>query len=148
MVTGNRVCFPQPDNAVFPGFGGLYLRRHKVCCVAGSHEQSVLCSQLLGKPKVTDADRFGVSRLVHVQDVTGFQVPMNNLEGRKQQSRQSGREKERMRETRATWELIPRVGSLVGEKYCALLRGHPISHPCWSLMAKDPQSPPSYRRTI
>lgn len=103
MVTGNRVCFPQPDYAVFPGFGGLYLRRHKVCCVARSHEQSVFCSQLLGKPKVTDADRFGVSRLVHVQDVTGFQVPMNNLEGRKQQSRQSGREKEHMRETRATW---------------------------------------------
>lgn len=75
-------CFPQPDKSVFPGFGGLYLRGHKVRCVAWGHEQPVLGSQLLGKPEVTDADGFRVSRLVHVQNVTWFQVPMNNLEGR------------------------------------------------------------------
>lgn len=38
-----------------------YLRSDKVGSVAGSHEQPVLCSQLLGKPKVTDPDRVWVS---------------------------------------------------------------------------------------
>jgi hypothetical protein len=65
------------------GLWGAYLRGHKIRRVAGGHEQPVLSSQLLGKPKITDSDGFRVSRLIHVQDVTWLQVPMNDLEGRR-----------------------------------------------------------------
>lgn len=56
-----------------------YLRRHKVGCVARCHEEPILSPQLLGKAKVTDAQALGVSGLIHVQDVTGFEVPVDNL---------------------------------------------------------------------
>lgn len=66
----------------FSGWEGPYLRGHEIRCVAGRHEQPVLGSQLLGKPKVADSDGFRVSRLVHVQDVTWLQVPVDDLQGR------------------------------------------------------------------
>lgn len=56
-----------------------YLRRHKVGCVARRHEKSVLSPQLLGKAKVTDAQALGVPGLIHIQDVTGLEVPMDDL---------------------------------------------------------------------
>lgn len=115
-----RICAPWVRSTT-------YLRSHKVCSIAGGHEQPILCSQLFGKPEVTDADRFGVPRLIHVQNVTWFQVPMNNLEGRTYQSKLRGREKEGMREARATWELITRAGPTAGGKVCVLLRAHPVS---------------------
>lgn len=59
--------------------GTTHLRCHKVGSVARCHEEPILSPQLLGKAKVTDAQAFGIPRLVHVQDVAGLEVPMNNL---------------------------------------------------------------------
>lgn len=59
--------------------GSSYLWGNEVCRVAGCHQQPILGSQLLGKPKVTDSDGFGVSRLIHVQYVTRLQVSMHDL---------------------------------------------------------------------
>lgn len=57
----------------------IYLRCHKVGCVARRHEKSVFSPQLLGKAKVTDAQALGVPGLIHIEDVTGFEVPMDDL---------------------------------------------------------------------
>lgn len=56
-----------------------YLRCHKVGCVARCHEEPVLSPQLLGKAKVTDTQALGVPRLIHIQDVTGFEIPVDDL---------------------------------------------------------------------
>lgn len=71
---------------------------------------------------------------------------MNNLEGRKHSSRLSGREKEGMREARATWELIPGAGPHGRRKGLCSSEGPPyLSHPCWSLMVKYPHGLPPHR---
>lgn len=55
------------------------LRGHEVGCVARRHEKPILSPKLLRKAKVTDAQALRVPRLVHIQDVTGFEVPVDNL---------------------------------------------------------------------
>lgn len=60
-----------------------HLWRHKVGGVTGGEEQAVAPPQLLGEAKVTDPDGVGVPRVVHVQDVAGFQVSVYHLGGRK-----------------------------------------------------------------
>lgn len=59
-----------------------HLRRHKVGSVARRHEKPVVCPQLLGKAKVANADGLGVAGLVNVEDVAGFQVSVDHLEGK------------------------------------------------------------------
>lgn len=54
---------------------------HKVGGVTGGEEQAVASPKLLGESKVTDPDGVGISRVVHVQDVTGLQVPVYHLGG-------------------------------------------------------------------
>ena len=63
-----------------------HLRGHKISSVARSHQEPVLCSQLFGKSKVTDAYWLWVARLIHIQDVTGFKVPVNHLGRMNQES--------------------------------------------------------------
>lgn len=66
------------------GLQGTHFRGHKICGVARGHEKAILCSQLLGEAEVADANVFRVSRLIHVEDVAGFQVPVNYLQRKKQ----------------------------------------------------------------
>lgn len=63
-----------------PPDASTYLRCHKVGRVARCHKEPILSPQLLGKAKVTDAQALGVPRLIHIQDVTGFEVPVDDLE--------------------------------------------------------------------
>ena len=56
-----------------------YLWGHEVCCVAGRHEEAVLCAQLLGEPEVADAEGVGVAARLAVQDVGGLQVAVHHL---------------------------------------------------------------------
>lgn len=56
-----------------------HLWRHKVGGVTGGEKQAVAPPELLGKAKVTDPDGVGVPRVIHVQDVAGFQVSVNHL---------------------------------------------------------------------
>lgn len=56
-----------------------YLGGDKVGGVAGSHEQPVLRSQLLGKPKVADPDGVWVSWLIHVEDITWLEISVHHL---------------------------------------------------------------------
>lgn len=57
----------------------VYLWCDKVSRVAWRHQKAVLCPQLLGKAKVTDPDRFGVSGFVHVENVTRLKVSVDHL---------------------------------------------------------------------
>lgn len=52
---------------------------HKVGSVTGGEEQAVSSTKLLGKSKVAYPDRVGISRVVHVEDVTGLQVSVHHL---------------------------------------------------------------------
>lgn len=61
---------------------GTYLRCHKVCGIARSHEKTILSSQLLGKAKVTYANAFWISWLIHIENIAGFQVPVNYLQNK------------------------------------------------------------------
>lgn len=56
-----------------------HLRCHKVGSVTGGEEQAVSSAKLLSKSKVTYPDRVGISRVIHVEDVTGFQVAVYHL---------------------------------------------------------------------
>lgn len=58
---------------------GSYLRGNKVGSVARSHEQPILCSQLLGKPEVTDPDGVRVSRFIHVENITWLEISVHHL---------------------------------------------------------------------
>lgn len=69
---------PSPSPRTLP-----HLWRHKVGGVTGGEEQAVAPPELLGEAKVTDPDGVGVPRVVHVQDVAGFQVSVYHLGGRK-----------------------------------------------------------------
>lgn len=56
-----------------------HLRRYEVCSVTRCEQEAVIPPQLLGEAEVADSDGVGVPRIVHVQNVTGLQVPMNHL---------------------------------------------------------------------
>lgn len=56
-----------------------YLWCHKIGSVTGGEEQAVSSTKLLGKSKITYPDRIGISRVVHVEDVTGLQVSVYHL---------------------------------------------------------------------
>ena len=51
---------------------------NKVCCVARRHEQAVLCTQLLGKAKVSDAQTLWVADGAGVEEVGWFEVTVDN----------------------------------------------------------------------
>lgn len=57
----------------------FHLWCHKVGSVTGGEEQAVSSTKLLGKSKVAYPDRVGISRVVHVEDVTGLQVSVYHL---------------------------------------------------------------------
>lgn len=76
---GTRVKVRQSGMFESSHRASTYLRCHKVGCVARCHEEPVLSPQLLGKAEVTDAQALGVPGLIHIQDVTGFEVPVDDL---------------------------------------------------------------------
>lgn len=63
----------------------LYLRSDKVSRVAGSHQETVVCTELLGETKVTDPQRLRISRFINIQDVTGLQVSVYDLQKERSQ---------------------------------------------------------------
>lgn len=52
---------------------------YKVGSIAGRHEEAIVCPELLGKTEITDAQRFWISRLINIQNITWLQVPVHNL---------------------------------------------------------------------
>lgn len=56
-----------------------YLWSYKVGCVARSHKKSIVCPQLLGKAKVTNANTFWVAGLIYIEDVARLQVSVDYL---------------------------------------------------------------------
>lgn len=46
-----------------------YLRRNKICSIAGGHQKPVVCPQLFGKPEITDPEAIDVTALISVENV-------------------------------------------------------------------------------
>lgn len=57
-----------------------YLGSHKVGSVARGHEEAVFSPELFCEAEVADPYRLRVTCLIHVQDITGLQVSMHNLD--------------------------------------------------------------------
>ncbi len=56
-----------------------HLGCYKVGSIAGRHEEAIVCPELLGKTEITDAQRFWISRLINIKNITWLQVPVHNL---------------------------------------------------------------------
>lgn len=54
------------------------LRGHKICGVAGCHEQPVLSSQLLGKSKIGNSEALGLAGRAGVEEIGWLQVPVDH----------------------------------------------------------------------
>lgn len=63
-----------------------HLGCYKVGSIAGRHEEAIVCPELLGKTEITDAQRFWISRLINIQNITWLQVPVHNLREKKTQA--------------------------------------------------------------
>lgn len=61
------------------GSAATYLWSDKVGRVARSHKKPIVCPQLLGKAKVTNADAFWVAGLIYIEDVARLQVSVDYL---------------------------------------------------------------------
>lgn len=64
---------------LLPSFSPSHLWCHKIGGVTGGEEQAVASPKLLGESKVTDPDGVWISRVIHIQDVTGLQVSVYHL---------------------------------------------------------------------
>ena len=64
-----------PLRAISTDLGG-----HEVGRVAGGHQKAVVCPQLLSEAKVTNSQAVWGTRVVCIQDIGRFQIPMYNLE--------------------------------------------------------------------
>ncbi len=62
---------------------------HKVSSVTGGEEQAVASPKLLGESKVTDPDGVRISRVVHIQDITRFQVSVYHLRRRRAEKKKT-----------------------------------------------------------
>lgn len=72
-----------------PSFFLSHLGCHKVSGVTWGEEQAVASSKLLGESKVTDPDGVRISRVIHIQDVTGLQVSMYHLQRKRAKKRKT-----------------------------------------------------------
>ena len=56
----------------------FYLGGHEIGGIAGSHEESVLCSQLFGKPEICDPEALRFAGRTGIQEVGWLQISVNH----------------------------------------------------------------------